>query len=309
VWTRQVPFDSLPQLLNPEGGYLHNSNDSPHYANLNHILADTFAFHVEPPRLRLRSQHSLELLHNDRVFSLEDVVRTKHSMRMLLADRVKDDLISAVRAAGVSSERTDDAAQALQMLVRWDNTAASHSRGAVLFEAWWNRYRSLLDGAEPYAVAWSREAPVTTPRGLAEPARAAEAFTWAVQETARRYGAWDVVWGDVHRVRRGDVDVPVSGCGGALGCFRVLNFETAEDGRRVVDGGDGWVIAVEFGNEPRAYSVLAYGQSPDPDSRWHDDQAAMFAANRMKRVRWTEADIAAGTVLRYHPGQERRDGR
>jgi acyl-homoserine-lactone acylase len=89
----------------------------------------------------------------------------------------------------------------------------------------------------------------------------------------------------------------------------VLNFQTDEDGKRVVNGGDGWVIAVEFANEPRAYSVLAYGQSPDTDSRWHDDQAAMFAANRMKRVRWTEADIAAATVLRYHPGQERRDER
>jgi len=310
VWLRQVPFDSLPQLLNPVGGYLHNSNDSPHYANLNNILADTFLFQVEPPRLRLRSQHSLELLDNDRVFSLEDVVRAKHSMRMLLADRVKEDLVNAVRAAGGSGERADGSvAQALEMLARWDNTAAADSRGAVLFEVWWNRYRSLLDGAEPHAVAWSQEAPATTPRGLAEPERASEAFAWAVQETARRYGSWNVAWGDVHRVRRGGVDVPVGGCGGALGCFRVLNFETAEDGKRVVNGGDGWVIAVEFGNEPRAYSVLAYGQSPDTASRWHDDQAAMFAANRMKPVRWTEADIAAGTVLRYHPGQEGRDDR
>jgi acyl-homoserine-lactone acylase len=81
---------------------------------------------------------------------------------------------------------------------------------------------------------------------------------------------------------------------------------TDDDGRRVVNGGDGWVIAIEFGDVPRAYSVLAYGQSPDPASAYHDDQAAMFAANRMKPVFWTEADIARGTVLRYRPGQEVR---
>ncbi|HEX2166206.1 MAG TPA: penicillin acylase family protein, partial [Longimicrobiales bacterium] len=76
--------------------------------------------------------------------------------------------------------------------------------------------------------------------------------------------------------------------------------------RRVVNGGDGWVLAVEFAEVPRAYSILAYGQSPDPESPWHDDQAALFASNRMKRVLWTEEDIERGIVLRYHPGQEPR---
>lgn len=300
VWSRLVPFDSLPQLLNPVGGYTHNENDSPHYTNLNEVMPDSFSFEVQHPRLRLRSQHALELLHNDRVLSLEDVVATKHSMRMLLADRVKDDLIAAVRR----SEPDGELLRAIALLSEWQNTAAADSRGSVLFEVWWDRYGSLVDSA--YAVPWSPAAPTTTPRGLADTQRAVEAFAWAVPETARRFGSWDVAWGDVHRVRRGNVDVPVGGCGGALGCFRVLNFDDTPDGKRVVDGGDGWVIAVEFGPTPRAYSVLGYGQSPDPMSPYHDDQAAMFAAGRMKTVRWTEEDIMADIVERYRPGEERK---
>ncbi|HEU5208172.1 MAG TPA: penicillin acylase family protein [Longimicrobiales bacterium] len=301
VWSRLAPFDSLPQHHNPPGGYVHNENDSPHYANLNAILPHDFPFYVEPPRFRLRSQHGAMLLHNDRTFSLEDVVDAKHSMRMLLADRVKDDLVEAVRA----SSPTGDVARAIEFLAGWDNTAARASRGGVLFETWWDRYRSLVPEDSLYEADWTAAEPAQTPRGLGVPARAVEAFAWAVPETAQRYGSWDVAWGDVHRVRRGDVDVPVGGCGGALGCFRVLNFEEAPDGKRVVNGGDGWVIAVEFAETPRAYSVLAYGQSPDPTSPWHDDQAALFAANRMKPVRFTEEDIAADLVMRYHPGEER----
>ena len=117
----------------------------------------------------------------------------------------------------------------------------------------------------------------------------------------RRHGRADVAWGDVHRVRHGDVDVPVGGCGGALGCFRVLNFKTDPDGKRSVIGGDGWVIGVEFGDTPRAYSVLAYGQSPDPENPHHDDQAALFAAGQYKRVLFTERDIEAGVIRRYRP--------
>ena len=124
-------------------------------------------------------------------------------------------------------------------------------------------------------------------------------------ETARRHGAFDVAWGDVHRVRRGGVDEPVGGCAGTLGCFRVLNFRTDPDGKRSVIGGDGWVLAVEFADVPRAYTVLAYGESNREDSPFHADQAALFARGEMKRVVFTQAAIEEQTIRRYNPGLER----
>jgi len=220
---------------------------------------------------------------------------------MLLADRVKDDLVIAVR----TMDPRGDVSRAIDLIAAWDNRAASESRGALLFERWWSEYRTLMRGEEPHAVPWSPRDPATTPRGLADSGRAAAAFTMAVNEMEERYGDFDTPWGEVHRVRRGDVDEPVGGCSGALGCFRVLNFSTAPDGKRVVNGGDGWVLAVEFGEEPRAYSVLGYGQSPDPDSPYHDNQAAMFAAGEMKKVLWSEQDIAGATAERYRPGERR----
>jgi len=299
VWTRILPFDSLPQLLNPRGGYLHNENDSPHYTNLYQPLDPArYPPNHEQPRLGLRSQLALELIHGRRRLSLEEVVRLKHSPRMLLADRVKGELAAAVRGAAPDAETL----RALELLERWDNTAAHESRGGVLFETWWRRYAGQA-GGRAFREPWTPREPTATPRGLAHPERAAEAFAWAVRETARRHGAWDVAWGEVHRVRRGRVDAPVAGCSGALGCFRVLDFRDDPDGKRAVTRGDGWVLAVEFGRVPRAYSVLAYGQSPRPESPHHDDQAAMFARGEMKRVAFTEEDVERETVRRYRPGE------
>jgi acyl-homoserine-lactone acylase len=302
VWSQRAPFDQYPTVLNPPGGYVHNENDSPHYSNARQVLPHNFPFPVEAPALRFRSQHAIELLDNDRIFTLEDVVTTKHSMRMLLADRVKPQLLAALAREPLSTEM----ASARDLLVDWDNTVAAESRGGVLFEVWWNRYRGQLAGREPHAIIWDATDPFRTPVGLADPAAAREAFTWAVGETARRYGTWDVAWGEVNRVRRGNVDVPVGGCTGALGCFRVLTLSNAPDRKRVATGGDGWIIAVEFGAVPRAYSILAYGQSPDTTSAWHANQAALFANNQLKPVAWTEADIAAATIQRYHPGGSNR---
>ncbi|HEX6315616.1 MAG TPA: penicillin acylase family protein [Gemmatimonadaceae bacterium] len=300
IWTRYVPWDSLPQVLNPRGGYVHNENSSPHWTNLRAPLDTTNPYpNFEAPSLSLRSQHGLQLIGDNRKVSLEDVVRLKHSYRMLLADRVKPDLIAAVRA----TQPIGDVAAAIDLLEKWPNTSEPSSRGGTLFEVWWQRYTQGLPDSLRYARRWQAGDPTRTPVGLSDKTRAAEAFAWAVAETVRRHGSWDVAWGEVHRVRRGPVDVPVGGCGGALGCFRVLNFTREADGKLSANGGDGWVLAVEFTDVPRAYSVLAYGQSPDSTSPWHADQAERFAKGDLKRVAFSARDVDAQAVLRYRPGQ------
>jgi acyl-homoserine-lactone acylase len=307
----------------------------------------------------LRSQLGASLVAGNDRLSLEDVVERKHSMRMLMADRVKDDLLAAVaiadsaalesaalqgaadaaeavgnRLARVAAEAdlpepaetpapvnvtAEELAAARDLLETWDNTAAPDSRGSVLFKVWYYRYFDLAideDDERPFgerfnalfAEPWTAERPTSTPHGLADPAAAAIAFAGAVAETKGLFGAWDVAWGDVHRFRVGDMDVPAGGCSGTLGCFRVVYYAEADDGLQVAYSGDGWVFAVEFGDTPRAYSVLAYGQSSREDSPHHTDQLEMFARGDLKRVAFTEQDIERDLLRSYRPGLERRAG-
>jgi acyl-homoserine-lactone acylase len=173
----------------------------------------------------------------------------------------------------------------------------------MLFETWWTRYGQGMPDSLRYARPWTAADPVRTPAGLAQPAKAAEAFAWAVGETARRYGSFDAAWGVMHRVRRGSVDVPVGGCGNATGCFRILNFAREADGKFTANGGDGWILAVEFGETPRAYSALAYGESNRPESPWFASQAELFARGQLKTVAYTAQDVDAQVVVRYRPGE------
>jgi len=309
MWSRYVPFESLPQFLNPAGGYVHNENSSPHYTNIRTPVDTKNKYpNFEEPELSLRSQLALQLIGGSDKFSLEDVVHLKNNYRMLLPDRVKADLIAAVKA----SNPTDDAAAAIDVLEKWDNTASPTSRGSALFETWWLHYSGqrppermgLLPDNRRFAKVWTPEDPYQTPRGLADTKRAVESFTWAVAETKRRYGAVDVAWGDIHRVRRGSVDVPVGGCSNELGCFRVLGFARQDDGKLAASVGDGWVLAVEFGATPRAYSVLSYGQSRLPSSPYYANQAEMFAKGEMKKVAFTRTDVDAQAIVKYRPGEK-----
>ena len=306
MWSKYVPFEALPQVLNPTGGYIHNENSSPHYTNVRRPVDTNNAYPTfEDPELSLRSQLAIQLIGGDEKFSLEDVWKLKHNYRMLTADRVKNDLITAVKL----TNPTGDIAAGIALLEKWNNTAAPESRGSALFEEWWATYsglrrpeRQFYPDTQRFAKVWSVADPFNTPRGLADLPRAVGSFVTAVAEVKRRYGAIDVTWGDVHRVRRGNVDVPVGGCGNDLGCFRVLGYARADDGKLIASSGDGWVLAVEFGETPRAYSVLAYGESRLPASSWFSDQAAMFAKGEMKKVAFTHSDVDREALLRYRPG-------
>lgn len=301
IWQTYVPFDALPLYFDPPGGYVQQENDTPDYTNLNVPMdRDTMPANLPAPRLRPRSQLSLELLHDGPKLSLEDMVALKHTPRMLVAERVTDELLTAVR----TSRPEGDVARAMRVLEHWDRTAAAESRGGVLFEIWADRYEAIIDTARFYREPWTPDRPMQTPRGIGSPDQAATAFAWAVEQMRERGWDYDVPWGEVHRVIRGDVDEPVSGCPPTLGCFRALSFEEQPDGRLAANRGDGWVLAVEFGDVPRAYSVLAYGESNQPDSPWFDDQAAMFAHGRLKKVAFTREDIERAAIRRYRPGTD-----
>ena len=185
------------------GGYVHNENDSPHFANVRRRLNLVNAYpNIEPPTLRLRSQHAIQLIGGNRKFSLEDVVRLKHSYRMLLADRVKP---RSDRARYARAKPTGDVADRAGVAAPLEqHRGAAGSRGATLFEIWYQRYCAgppadgdlrARRGRKPIRCARRAGSPI--PRAPRRRSRGRS------EETAKRHGRWDVAWGDVHRVRRG----------------------------------------------------------------------------------------------------------
>ena len=320
IWDELYPWDDLPQLLNPKGGYLRNENDPFHFTNMNEVFNENdFPDNFPRAQLRLRSQLSVDLIGGNDKLSLEDVIERKHDMTMLLADRVKGDLLQF--AGKVKLNKNEK--KALKQLQKWDNTVAKESVGGVLFELWWDEYVNLVnDGikrestpesagfAAPaeklFKAIWSQENPINTPYGLADEQKAVEAFKLAVQEAEEKYGTLKVKWGDVHRAIIGDQDYPIGGASGTLGAFRVLWFDSVrnEPNKKQVTGGDCWVLAVEFDKTPRAYSVLAYGESNKETSPYYADQLKMFVDNKMKKVFYTQEDVEENTIHAYRPGVE-----
>jgi acyl-homoserine-lactone acylase len=308
-WRGVHPIGDLPKLLNPPGGYIQNANNSPWFTSLrDRIDPAKFPSYLEHHPLALRPQMALQMLESRDKFTVDNVREMKFNTHVLLADRVLPDLLAAGKSVDAASSA--DLQHGLDVLARWDRQVAADSVGAVLFMRFWDTYRAAVP--QPFAKPWSDQQPASTPSGIADVVAALKALEQASAWTRARYGSEAVKWGDVHRFRFGDIDLPGDGADGSYGLFRVVRFDDQPSGALGVAGqiapdrplagfGDGWVMLVHFTRPIEAWSVLAYGQSTRPGSPHGRDQIQLFASHQLRRIFFTEAEIRSHTERVYRP--------
>ncbi len=136
------------------------------------------------------------------------------------------------------------------------------------------------------------------PAALPPPTDAVTAFRNAVKWLVVRFGTVRVPWGDVQRLRRGGVDLPL---GGGPDVLNGINARTAED-RLVGRQGDSLVLIAEFrGDGVFSSSIHQYGASSRPTSPHYADQAPLFVKRGLKPTWRTPAELEAHTERAYHP--------
>ena len=69
--------------------------------------------------------------------------------------------------------------------------------------------------------------------------------------------------------------------------------------------GNSFVAVVEFGDKVTAKTMLAGGQSGNPDSPHFDDQAQRYADGNFKDVAYYKEDVLKRAKKTYHPGKEK----
>jgi acyl-homoserine-lactone acylase len=148
-----------------------------------------------------------------------------------------------------------------------------------------------------FAVPWSADHPLTTPSGLADPQVAASTLDAVATYVQSTYGSLDVPWGNVYRLRAGNVDYPASG-GGVDGVFRVLAFVPSSDPNIFqAQSGDTYIAAVAFSSAGvHAKVLITYGNSTQPGSPHSSDQLALYAHSQLRDAWFTLDDVMRHTA-------------
>jgi acyl-homoserine-lactone acylase len=285
LWTKIHPYQDLPRILDPPSGWLQNANDPPWTTTFpSAINPDKYPPYIAPHFMDFRAQRSARMLAEDKKISFAEMIAYKHSTRMELADRLLDDLIRALHKEG-----SELALQTAKVLQKWDRQANADSRGAVLFAFW----SEQMDFDTMFSTPWQEKSPRTTPDGLADPNHAVAILLKVAAKIEKVYGAIDVPWGEVFRLKYGDINLPANGGSGSLGIFRVVDFEPTADRRFHSVSGDSYVAAIEFSQPVKAMVLTSYGNSTQPGAQQVGDRLELFSKKQLRPVWRSRPEIEA----------------
>lgn len=287
LWTDYLPYDQLPQVWNPPSSVVINSNSSPFEATVGPGNPDP----ASVPRsagvetwLTNRALRTLELLGQDNAITAEAFVRYKFDTRY----SSRSSVVRRLRALLSGPPPADPLArQGLELLRLWDYGTDVDNPAAAL------ALMVLQPKDDDRLPAVAREELVVR-------------LEHAARRLHERFGRLDVPFGDVHRLRRGALDLPV---GGGPDTLHAVYAREAEDGRYVGWAGDSYVLLVEWDREgeARARSIHPYGSATlDRRSPHYADQAPLFVRRELKPVWRTEAEVRAHLEREYRPGDETR---
>lgn len=279
LWTEVHPYEDLPRVIDPPSGWVQNSNSSPWTTTMPPALdpAD-FPGYLSATQMTLREQRAIQMITEHGPLGFDDVVTYHGDTHLRITDLILDELIVAAREQG-----SEQARAAADILAAWDRRAEPESRGAALFALW--AYEFLATGqpfSSLFAERWDLAAPLTTPRGLADPAAAVAMLETAAAKLQEMAGSLDVPFADRFRLRADGIDLPANGFQDPFGCFRYLGYAPREDGRFAAVTGTSYIAIVEFSDPVRAQTLLAYGNASQPGSPHVGDQLQLYARKEMR---------------------------
>ena len=286
IWQGYRPFDAVPKLINPQSGLVFNANNQPYSATdgPDNLMPDQF-----PPSMGLqtdetnRSLRLRELTDGTTRLSQQGLLDLKFDKTYALNSKASN-VIKDVLALDWSGDPA--LAQAAAHLAAWDLSLDTRSTHAAL---------GALTVLKEVTAEFTGE-PAPSP---------ADAFRFAVSYLKKHYGRIDPEWGEVNRLVRGDLDIPVGG--GADVLRAIYPAEIGDDGKLSANAGDTWIALVEWDETGKqsAKVIHQYGAATlDSSSEHYSDQARLFAEQKWRQALLSRADVEANAVRTYRPGRD-----
>ena len=284
IWTRYLPFDRVPQIWNPRSGYVFNSNNTPFQATGPEDAlrpADFPASMGIQTNMTNRAYRAQETFGADPRISGEAFRRYKFD----IAYSARSDVAKVVTLVLALDPKGDGDIAAAQALLRtWDRRMNVDSRAPAL----------AIAVAAPIAQAWEDKRPAPDTRAL---------LVKAMADLKTHFGRIDPTWGQVNRIVRGNVNLPIDG---GPDTYRAVYGEPQKDGTLKAVAGDTFIMFVTWDKAGRlsSESIHQFGSATlDAASPHYADQTPLFVAMKTKPVRFTEAELAGHVEADYAPGQ------
>ena len=293
IWRRYLPFDKIPQIWNPGGGLVFNSNNTPFHAA---APSDDLRPQDFSPTLGIQNNMTNRAWRAMETYGADSRI-TKEAFRAYKFDlsySTRSDVAQLVdEAIAIDPGKNGDGSnlqKAQEILKRWDYRTNVANRSAAL----------AILMAEPVLRAR------TEIKGKPQPPSQSQiiaSLRQAMQTLTAHFGRLDPEWGEVNRLHRGGVNLAIDG---GPDIYRAVYGVKQPDGTLSAQGGDTFIMFVTWNKAGTltSESIHQFGSATlDQNSPHYADQVPLFTAMKTKPVWFTQAQLGGHIEADYRPGE------
>lgn len=283
------PEEALPHYINPECGFVYNTNHTPFLASGDDCDLDPNGYN---PSMGFQKRHfnrskRLELLMDTvKVFDWGTFKRIKYDM--VMPDTVVF-ITNVERFRYLDPVKYPDLSESIRILNECERTGDTNNTKVALFLL---AFMNLMEKTK-FDIEFVPHSVVTPDSVYAVCLRDAR------DHMMKYFGSLEVPLGRVQRLRRGNVDLPLPGLPDVLAA---IYPKKRPDGTLAPESGDCYILLAKIGQHGiQMESVNAYGASNHSDSKHYTDQMKMFVNQETKTMTLDKTTIWMNAEQIYHP--------
>jgi acyl-homoserine-lactone acylase len=291
IWDEFYPTRELPQVLNPDCGYVFNMNNTPFSAT---CTSDSLTKGNWDPYMDYRtgdnnrSGRFMELIDEKERVNFEDLKRIKFDNRY---PNDGEFLRSISVINRIEEEKYPELKELISAMKKWDKKADPESVTSTyflialtyIFEKFSLSDESFIDGVS------------------LDENKIIEAIQHTKNHLLTHFKTLSVPLKDIQVIRRGNKDYSMPGYPDVL----AANYSKPRaDGKFEGVMGDTYTMIVEYSeNGPiRIESLVNFGSSSHPESKHFDDQLQLWVKQQTKTMTFNKIEILQNSERVYHPG-------
>ncbi len=317
-WKGLHPVNESVHTYNPPNGWIENCNSTPFtVAGKYSPKKKDYPTYMAPDGQNFRGTNAIRILGQEKSYTIDKVIAKGYDTYLSAFEVLVPALVNAFEK-NISKEDSlyVQLIEPINILKKWDYHCGENSVATTLAVNWGERllpaiFRTkVMDGEEDDQVTKTKQFAAT-----ASPEELLKSLLSTIKHLRNKFGDWKIAWGTINRFQRisGDIDqqynddtqsIPVgfaSSTWGMLPSYSSRVFPGTK--KRYGVNGNSFICAVEFGKKIKAKSLLAGGESGNPDSKHFFDQGLMYSKGEFKEVLFYKEDVLKHVERRYHPGE------
>ena len=307
-WQGLHTVDENILVLNPENGWIQNCNSTPFTSALEFSpKRENYPKYMSLDQENFRGVHAIGLLEGSSGYTLDSLIKLAHDPYLPAFEALIPGLVKAYDKV----DRTKALGAPIEVLRNWDFKTSKESVAMTLAHYYGTLCYQKAERPEGlYPMQWVQY----WGNGLADDEKL-QLFKEVVAQLEADFGRWNIPWGEVNRYQRlnGDIrqafddakpSIPIGFASGRWGALAAYGARYDNDTKKIYGTrGNSFVAVVEFGDKVKAKTMLAGGQSGDPDSPHFGDQAQRYADKQFKEAAYYKEDVLQRAERTYKPGE------